>query len=76
MGPGQLIGGVPPQGMPMFQSRPPMMAAGQLHPVGGPLSGLPPSGGQFSNYLGPASVSLPVDLNKPSSSKNSSEESN
>ena len=64
MGPGQLIGGAPPQGMPMSQPRPPMMATGQPHAAVGP-----PGGGQFSNHLGPASVSLPGDLNSPSSSK-------
>ena len=49
-GPGQLMGGVPPQCM-------------QPHPVGGS------PGGHFSNHLGPASVSMPGDLNRPNSSK-------
>ena len=69
MGPGQLMGGAPSQGMLMSQPRPQMMAAGQPHPAVGPLGGMPPAGGQFSNQLGPASVSLPGDLNRPNSSK-------
>ena len=60
-GPGQPMGGVPPQGMQ--PQRPPMMGAGQPHPGGGT------PGGQFSNHLGPASVSMPGDLNRPNSSK-------
>ena len=69
MGPGPMMGGAPPQGMPMSQPRPSMMAAGQPHSAVGPPGGMPPAGGQFSNHLGPASVSLSGDLNRPSSSK-------
>jgi hypothetical protein len=53
----------------MSQPRPQIMATRQSHPAVGPLGGMPPAVGQFSNQLGPASVSLPRDLNRPNSSK-------